>query len=590
MRILYIDHSFHKKTLSTNFFVEILRKFGEVDIAWDDGWDVAWDDGSAASEYVAKTAGYDAVVVFQLPHVISSLAKSKALNLIYVPMFDAAYDLPKKFWRGLRAVKVLCFSAAMYQIARRHELESLYLRYFPAFEGDVALTDSASRPGIFLWQRRPFPSWETLASSIPANTFGKVHIHAALDPGFDEVKFPQKIELNLFSFSSSDWFKDKRELYEKMNGFEYYFAPRDREGIGFSFIDAMSRGMAVIGLDLPTLNEYVVHGENGYLLSAEEVRRFGLPESSLAVREKSLHYMKKGAAIFARRQEYLIDFIRKDTQKLRVRLPPRLKFELDRRKSVNVTSARKKWTGIDRPTVSVVTVVRNAAPSLSRTFQSVFAQDFGDFEYIVVDGASSDRTIDTIKRYQDCVDTWISESDTGPYDAMLKGAKLARGRYVIFMNAGDEFVESHSLHDAFEHVPDGVDIIYGHHFYINNKGRPEVTLARSLDEAYARLVQGDLGHKWLSGIPCHQSTFVRTELLVDLGFESRFKIAADHNLLFTAMKGGARAYHCNTFVANYFSGGLSAQRNSECIDDWLNIALQHTENPDRVIRFYSTVK
>ncbi|CAN5404494.1 hypothetical protein BH09BAC4_BH09BAC4_38480 [soil metagenome] len=90
------------------------------------------------------------------------------------------------------------------------------------------------------------------------------------------------------------------------------------------------------------------------------------------------------------------------------------------------------------PTVSIITITYNAERFLERTIQSVVAQQATDFEYVIIDGASTDGTLDIIKRYEKHITTWISEPDRGLYDAMNKGLHRARGQYVWFMNAGDK--------------------------------------------------------------------------------------------------------------------------------------------------------
>ncbi|OYZ59116.1 MAG: hypothetical protein B7Y21_00075 [Hydrogenophilales bacterium 16-61-112] len=90
------------------------------------------------------------------------------------------------------------------------------------------------------------------------------------------------------------------------------------------------------------------------------------------------------------------------------------------------------------PLVTLITVVRNDSEGLRRTLDSVAAQTFRDFQFVMVDGVSTDGTIDLI-RQAPRVDTWISEPDEGIYHAMNKGVALADGEWLLFMNAGDEF-------------------------------------------------------------------------------------------------------------------------------------------------------
>ena len=96
-------------------------------------------------------------------------------------------------------------------------------------------------------------------------------------------------------------------------------------------------------------------------------------------------------------------------------------------------------------TVSIITITYNAERFLERTILSVMAQKAPNVEYIVIDGASTDGTLDIIKRYEKQITSWISEPDQGLYDAMNKGLHRATGQYVWFMNAGDELYDSQTL-------------------------------------------------------------------------------------------------------------------------------------------------
>jgi glycosyltransferase involved in cell wall biosynthesis len=90
-------------------------------------------------------------------------------------------------------------------------------------------------------------------------------------------------------------------------------------------------------------------------------------------------------------------------------------------------------TAINKPLITVITVVYNDADNLAITLKSVAEQNYKDFEFLVIDGNSTDRTLEVIKQYEDIISTWISESDKGIYDAMNKGIKMAKGDYINFL-------------------------------------------------------------------------------------------------------------------------------------------------------------
>src|SRR5687768_5526342 len=112
------------------------------------------------------------------------------------------------------------------------------------------------------------------------------------------------------------------------------------------------------------------------------------------------------------------------------------------------------------PVISVITVVFNGAALLERTIKSVRAQTLQDIEYIIIDGGSTDGTQEIIEKHRDAIDVFVSEKDAGIYDAMNKGLRAAKGEYVLFMNAGDELFDRHTLNAVFSVSP-GADVYYG---------------------------------------------------------------------------------------------------------------------------------
>ena len=101
-----------------------------------------------------------------------------------------------------------------------------------------------------------------------------------------------------------------------------------------------------------------------------------------------------------------------------------------------------------QPLISIVTVVYNGEEFLEKTIQSVINQTYKNIEYIIIDGGSSDRTVDIIKKYENKIDYWVSEKDAGIYDAMNKGLDIATGDFVNFMNGGDSFYTNNTVSAA----------------------------------------------------------------------------------------------------------------------------------------------
>jgi Glycosyl transferase family 2 len=356
----------------------------------------------------------------------------------------------------------------------------------------------------------------------------------------------------------------------------------------------MANGMVPIGFNFPTYSEYVVDGINGFIVDKNQ--RMDLPQLA-SIASNMRHYLQKGRINYQRSLEGLESFLLTPLPPTKLqgfalfrKFTPKIHRYWLKRKNAReiqeVRATRNRFHG-DVALITVVTVVRNNAPGLAKTFQSVFSQTFDNFEYIVIDGNSTDETLRVIKLYESSIDSHLSEKDSGPYDAMMKGARLAKGRYVIYMNAGDEFAEITSLEDAMESCPEDAEFIYGHHYYVEPNRVVKLKLVRDLELTYQTLKDGNLTPLWHGGRPCHQSSIVTKDLILKIGFNPTFIIAADHDLAYDACAQGAKTYHSNTAISKYYSGGLSSKMHSQCIKDWVEIALKHSTNKDKVRNFYS---
>lgn len=176
------------------------------------------------------------------------------------------------------------------------------------------------------------------------------------------------------------------------------------------------------------------------------------------------------------------------------------------------------------PKVTVVTVTYNAADCVEMTLQSVIAQTYPNLEYIVVDGKSTDSTMDIVERYRERISTIVSEPDKGIYDAMNKATRLASGEWIIFMNAGDVFDNPEVLQNVFtSEIKENSCLIFGAITqYSTLLGVKLVSPARIGSTGLSPFPYREI-------MPCfHQATFYRTELLKQHPYRSgEFKIAAD---------------------------------------------------------------
>ena len=173
---------------------------------------------------------------------------------------------------------------------------------------------------------------------------------------------------------------------------------------------------------------------------------------------------------------------------------------------------------------SIITVTYNAAPYLERTVLSVLSQSYPDIEYLIIDGQSTDGTVDIIRQYESGIAYWVSEPDKGLYDAMNKGLRRATGDYVWFLNAGDTLPSADLVQTIAQkiarrkHLP---DVIYGDTAIVNNEGCV-------LGMRHLRPPKKLTWKKFAWGmLVCHQAFIARRELAPE--YDPAYPLCADYD-------------------------------------------------------------
>lgn len=196
------------------------------------------------------------------------------------------------------------------------------------------------------------------------------------------------------------------------------------------------------------------------------------------------------------------------------------------------------------PLVTVVTVVFNGEQFLEETIKSVTNQTYPNIEYIIIDGGSTDGTLDIIRKYENGIDYWISEKDAGIYDAMNKGIEVATGEWINFMNAGDIFFSPETITRLFNGDKYDEAVLYG-----NVQIRyPEFSRTE---------VAGKLNKLWTGMQFCHQSAFVRARQHKLTKFNTANRIAADLEYFYSVYKNGLKFKYIDQIISSVNTGGLS---------------------------------
>lgn len=218
---------------------------------------------------------------------------------------------------------------------------------------------------------------------------------------------------------------------------------------------------------------------------------------------------------------------------------------------------------ITGPRISVVTVCFNSAETLESTILSVLNQTYPNVEYIVIDGGSTDGTVDIIKKYADRIAYWVSEPDNGIYDAMNKGVRAATGDYMNFMNAGDGFYDNGVIERCVPYLNTDPDVAFGSVYGISPTGdnaevKPDPFYTQKRKRKYPGI--------------CHQSTFVKAALQRQHGFDTRYSIAADFNLLSIIYNNGGKFLEIPHCIATYETTGFSTKNHRQRMREFAEIS------------------
>ncbi|MCI5139277.1 MAG: glycosyltransferase [Candidatus Electrothrix sp. AR1] len=193
--------------------------------------------------------------------------------------------------------------------------------------------------------------------------------------------------------------------------------------------------------------------------------------------------------------------------------------------------------------ITVITIVYNNVNDIGTTIKSVLTQLYNNIEYIIIDGGSTDGTLEVLEGLKENGVTVVSEPDNGIYDAMNKGVDQASGDYVLFMNSGDTFY-SDDVISRFVAFDPHEDLVYGNAHFLIPDGR-------------TCMQQGDMGNLFQKMPVNHQACFVKTDIQRTLGFDLTFRIAADYDFILRAYKQGCIFRSIDLVVSNHHLDGIS---------------------------------
>jgi glycosyltransferase involved in cell wall biosynthesis len=201
------------------------------------------------------------------------------------------------------------------------------------------------------------------------------------------------------------------------------------------------------------------------------------------------------------------------------------------------------------PKVSIITIVFNNKDNFIKTMNSVRGQSYANIEYIIVDGGSTDGTLDVIEQSGDIITKWVSKSDKGIYDAMNKGIKMATGDYLWFLNGGDMIYSANTLNEVFA-SGDNADVYYGDTELVDEDGKSygKRKLKTPPDNlTWRNMIDGM--------VITHQSLIIKKSIVVD--YDLNFRHCADIDWTIKILKSSKKIVNTHKIISSFLLGGYS---------------------------------
>jgi len=229
---------------------------------------------------------------------------------------------------------------------------------------------------------------------------------------------------------------------------------------------------------------------------------------------------------------------------------------------------------MDSPIISIITITLNSQQFIETTIQSVIKQNYTKIEYIIIDGVSTDSTLDIIKKHSSQIDYFLSEPDNGIADAMNKGLKVAKGDYILFLHSDDYLVDENALENASHFLDSDHDIFLFNIFYCDN-GRKTLIKPRGLN-CWINFKTGVL----------HQGTICSRNLFKKIGdFDTRLKIAMDYDFFLRAYKNDIKSKIINFPLSVMRTTGISFKKDWPSLNERFSDERQvHKKNCDSLIK------
>lgn len=303
---LFIDHSYHKFTHSTDFLIQLLRKRFNVTAFYDESW------RSGKDIYVVLPESVENIFYCQvLPNydLLKQQIEVQRKKITWFAMYDAVVTaMSGEYLNKLAKLdfKTICFSKTLFDLFRNLGFNCQYYQYYidpSKLKGPV---DNYREKTTYFWYRRKPINWQLIKKLI-GNQIESVYIRNYPDIGYNSLKIHKK-DFVKYKIKLVTGFLNRSEYDSILNKTNIFIAPRIMEGIDITFLEALGRGQCVIAANSPTMNEYIEHGKNGFLFDANKPKTIDLTDFEKVAR-KAREKAIKGFNIWQKKQTEMLNFI-----------------------------------------------------------------------------------------------------------------------------------------------------------------------------------------------------------------------------------------------------------------------------------------
>ena len=216
--------------------------------------------------------------------------------------------------------------------------------------------------------------------------------------------------------------------------------------------------------------------------------------------------------------------------------------------------------------ISIVTIVRNDAAHIAETIESVLSQDYPDLEYVIIDGGSTDGTVEIIEKYRSQLAVFVSEPDKGIYDAMNKGIRKTTGDVIGMINSGDRYYPG-----AFKTVAEAFGSTPGRRIFWGDVQYEHLGRVKGFREK----------NRYIGAFAPHPSMFVPRAVYDEIGlYDDSFRLLGDYDFMYRAVNvKNVEVLYVPELIAFYLEGGISDQRICRCLCDELRVKIRYGANP-----------